>query len=204
MVKWEDGELITPAKVNEDGTITPAVYTGNTPINAHNLNKAQELVNIYEGTNITANTVEGYGTLEKVYGNANGVGTDVNLFDKDNIIAVSSLGLGGSGLYTRSDQKLIVVQIPQDDKNYTISFTKTNSGSRRYAFANEIPSDTTSTIYSLDMITNDTIGKIIKTVTNNDYKYLLLGLTTSDDVSDLKVQKGNIATKYTPFRIWKC
>lgn len=42
MVKWEDGELVTPAYVNEDCVIVPAVYAGKTPLNAHNLNKMQE------------------------------------------------------------------------------------------------------------------------------------------------------------------
>lgn len=42
MVEWEDGKLVSPAKVNEDGTITPAVYQGATPLSANNLNKMQE------------------------------------------------------------------------------------------------------------------------------------------------------------------
>lgn len=41
MVNWEDGILVSSAKVNEDGTITPAVYSGNTPLSAYNLNKMQ-------------------------------------------------------------------------------------------------------------------------------------------------------------------
>ena len=42
MIKWQDGTLVTPAHVNEDGTITPAVYSGNTPVSAYNLNKMQD------------------------------------------------------------------------------------------------------------------------------------------------------------------
>lgn len=41
MVKWEDGTLVSPAEVNSDGTITPAVYQGRTPLKAYNLNKMQ-------------------------------------------------------------------------------------------------------------------------------------------------------------------
>ena len=41
MVEWQDGTLVTPAYVNEDGTITPAVYEGVTPLSAYNLNKMQ-------------------------------------------------------------------------------------------------------------------------------------------------------------------
>ena len=42
MIKFKDGELVTPAKVNEDGSITPAVYSGETPISAYILNKMQD------------------------------------------------------------------------------------------------------------------------------------------------------------------
>lgn len=42
MVEWQDGTLVSPAYVNEDGTIIPAVYEGNTPLSAYNLNKMQE------------------------------------------------------------------------------------------------------------------------------------------------------------------
>ena len=41
MIEWQDGTLVSPAHVNEDGTITPAVYEGATPLAANNLNKMQ-------------------------------------------------------------------------------------------------------------------------------------------------------------------
>lgn len=41
-VKFEVGELVTPAKVNEDGTITPAVRKGTTPLSPFLLNQIQE------------------------------------------------------------------------------------------------------------------------------------------------------------------
>ena len=41
MIEWKDGKLVSQAIVNEDGTITPAVYEGNTPLSSYNLNKMQ-------------------------------------------------------------------------------------------------------------------------------------------------------------------
>lgn len=75
MIKWEDGELVTPAKINEDGTITPAVYSGKTPLSSYNLNKAQEITEFYRGTNIIAETIEGTGKIHKLFGNTEGIGT---------------------------------------------------------------------------------------------------------------------------------
>ena len=39
---FEEGTLVTPAKVNEDGTITPAVWEGKTPLTPHTLNLIQD------------------------------------------------------------------------------------------------------------------------------------------------------------------
>ena len=43
MIKWEDGEFVTPAKINEDGTITPAVYSGKMPLSSYNLKLKRSL-----------------------------------------------------------------------------------------------------------------------------------------------------------------
>lgn len=43
MVEWQDGIKISDAHVNEDGTITEAVYEGETPLCAANLNLMQEI-----------------------------------------------------------------------------------------------------------------------------------------------------------------
>lgn len=58
MIKWENGELISPAKVNEDGTITSAVYSGKTPLIAENLNLMQE--EILNETNSKIENLEKY------------------------------------------------------------------------------------------------------------------------------------------------
>ena len=59
MVVWKDGTLVTPAHVNEDGTITPAVYEGETPLSAELLNLMQKVdtksITLTKGTVITNN-----------------------------------------------------------------------------------------------------------------------------------------------------
>lgn len=45
-IPFENGTLVTPAKLNEDNTITPAVYEGTTPLTAHNLNLLQDNVEL--------------------------------------------------------------------------------------------------------------------------------------------------------------
>lgn len=41
-VNFQDGTLVTPATVNENGTITPAVYSGTTPVSKRTLNLMQD------------------------------------------------------------------------------------------------------------------------------------------------------------------
>lgn len=43
-IPFENGTLVTPAKLNDDNTITPAAYVGTTPLTAHNLNLLQDNV----------------------------------------------------------------------------------------------------------------------------------------------------------------
>lgn len=56
---FEEGTLVTPAKVNEDGTITPAVWEGNTPLTPHILNLMQDNIETainYHVTDIYSDT----------------------------------------------------------------------------------------------------------------------------------------------------
>lgn len=41
-INFEDGQLVNAGYVKEDGTIEEAVYEGNTPLSAFNLNKLQD------------------------------------------------------------------------------------------------------------------------------------------------------------------
>ena len=43
-ITFENGIQVSPARVNEDGTITPAQYEGNTPFSAHIMNLLQEKI----------------------------------------------------------------------------------------------------------------------------------------------------------------
>ena len=133
MFKWKDREYINPRKRvfknldtneilnleiqdDEDNIETDS----DTPLSAYCLNQAQqELVDdmskIYTGTNITADTIEGVGRINKVYGKTEEVGTgeksptnlyklecvcdDVNLFD----INDTEIRCFRSKQWTRSD-----------------------------------------------------------------------------------------------------
>ena len=43
-ITFENGIQVSPARVNEDGTITPAQYEGNTPFSAHIMNLLQSKI----------------------------------------------------------------------------------------------------------------------------------------------------------------
>lgn len=57
-INFENGTLVSPAIVNEDNTITPAQYEGNTPISAYMLNLMQD--NIEKGINARGTSCENY------------------------------------------------------------------------------------------------------------------------------------------------
>lgn len=56
-INWENGTLVTPAKVLEDNTIQDAIYECDTPLNAENLNKMDKgISDIYE-YGVTSNEI---------------------------------------------------------------------------------------------------------------------------------------------------
>lgn len=69
MVEWKDGTKVSDAYVDSNNNIVPAVYSGNTPLSAYNLNKMQQLIDVYRGNNITAKTAQGAGKIRKIFGN---------------------------------------------------------------------------------------------------------------------------------------
>ena len=69
MVEWKDGTKVSDAYVDSNNNIVPAVYSGNTPLSAYNLNKMQQLIDVYRNNYITAKTVEGAGKIRKIFGN---------------------------------------------------------------------------------------------------------------------------------------
>lgn len=63
-INFENGTLVSPAKVNENNTITPAVWEGNTPISAHTLNLLQN--NVEKGMDTLENNIgENINTLHR-------------------------------------------------------------------------------------------------------------------------------------------
>lgn len=140
------------------------------------------------------------------------VGDNVNLYDKDNEIVCNGIGIGSSGeLFSRSDQKLLIIPISQGKTNIAISFTKTFSHSLRYAFSNSIVENVNSEIFDADYVTDSTKTdvKVSKTITNNKYKYLLLSFIKSDNYPDLKIEYNSTPTSYSSYgqgsvKVTKC
>lgn len=121
-----------------------------------------------------------------------------NLFNKNNAIHIDGIGIGADGnMFSRADQRLYIVEITQKAEDITVSWTKTNSGSRKYALTNEIP-NMNSTLPNY-VATASTTGKLITTMQNNNYKYLVLSLTTSDNLDDLQIEYGSNATSYEAY-----
>lgn len=108
MVNWENTEYVNPRQRKMKDLETGKIYTfeiqddpdnilkqSQTPVRAENLNKMQtdlvdDMSKNYTGTNITANTVEGFGTINKLYGDTVQTGTG----DKspDNSYIIKSIG----------------------------------------------------------------------------------------------------------------
>lgn len=140
------------------------------------------------------------------------VGDNVNLYDKDNEIVCNGIGIGSSSeLFSRSDQKLLIIPISQGKTNIAISFTKTFSHSLRYAFSNSIVENVNSEIFDVDYVTDSTKTdvKVSKTITNNKYKYLLLSFIKSDNYPDLKIEYNSTPTSYSSYdqgsvKVTKC
>ena len=121
-----------------------------------------------------------------------------NLFNKNNASYIDGIGIGADGnMFSRTDQRLYIVEITQNTEDITISWTKTNSGSRKYALTNEIP-NMNSTLPNY-VTTASTTGKLITTMQNNNYKYLVLALTASDNLDDLQIEYGSNATSYEDY-----
>lgn len=56
-INWENGTLVTPAKVLEDNTIQDAIYECDTPLNAENLNKMDKGISDIYQYGITSNEI---------------------------------------------------------------------------------------------------------------------------------------------------
>ncbi len=123
-----------------------------------------------------------------------------NLYNKNKEIICNGVGIGANGeLFSRSDQKLLIIPISKLETNIAISFTKTFSYNLRYAFSNTIVENINSEIFNTDYIENSTTTniKVNKTIQNDDrHNYLLLGFTNKDNYSDLQVEYAKVVSSY--------
>ncbi len=137
--------------------------------------------------------------------NCNGMGAvkvtkcNKNIYNKNEEIICNGVGIGANGeLFSRSDQKLLIIPITKLETNIAISFTKTFSYNLRYAFSDTIVENTNSEIFNADYAENSTTTniKVNKIIQNNKHNYLLLGFTNKDNYSDLQVEYAKVVSSY--------
>ena len=137
--------------------------------------------------------------------NCNGMGSvkvtkcNKNIYNKNKEIICNGTGIGSSGeLFSRSDQKLLIIPISKLETNIAISFTKTFSYSLRYAFSDKIVENIDCKIFDTGYVENSTTIniKVNKTVQNNKHNYLLLSFTKKDIYPDLQVEYKKEVSQY--------
>ena len=224
MVNWKDRKYVNPRKrvfknMDTDEILNLEIQDdldnieeeSTTPLNAHNLNMAQQdllddMSKTYTGTNITGPTVEGYGTIHKLYGHTIEEGTgekspsnpyalkcvadDVNLYN-ENSSKVGSF-IDGSGAEVSGSGYLFINQIiiPTALK-YTMSYNEaTQNANVRFSYYNN------NTFLSRE-VGHD--NKHIFTIPANCTKIDVRVDTGVDYFKGLKLQKGSTATPYSPY-----
>lgn len=217
MVNWENTEYVNPRQRKMKDLETGKIYTfeiqddpdnivkqSQTPVRAENLNKMQtdlvdDMSKNYTGTNITANTVEGHGTINKSYGDTVQTGTgDKSL---DNPYKIECVG---DDINLLSDIEKVNASMGSGVDFYGISYFVQVEPSTDYMI-----SFTTSIGYQLSEYNKD--KTFIKQETKNfNTKFTTSANTyyikfrTNSLVSDfssvplIKLQKGAIATPYSP------
>lgn len=137
--------------------------------------------------------------------NCNGMGSvkvtkcNKNIYNKNKEIICNGVGIGSSGeLFSRSDQKLLIIPISKTKTNIVISLTKTFSYSLRYAFSDKIVENIDCKIFDTGYVENSTTIniKVNKTVQNNKHNYLLLSFTKKDIYPDLQVEYKKEVSQY--------
>lgn len=155
-----------------------------------------EKVKIVEGTEIGEYSKYGQGCVKVTKCNK-------NLYNKNKEIICNGVGVGANGeLFSRSDQKLLIIPISKLETNIAISFTKTFSYNLRYAFSDTIVENTNSEIFNADYVENSTTTniKVNKIIQNNKHNYLLLGFTNKDNYSDLQVEYKKEVSQYEEYQ----
>ena len=196
------GDTVNVMKAENSST----VLTGKTGANAKTLiimySKSSEetvtkqeildSIKIVEGTEVGEYSKHGQGCVKVTKCNK-------NIYDKNKEIICNGVGIGANGeLFSRSDQKLLIIPIYREEKNIAISFTKTFSYNLRYAFSDTIVENTNSEIFNADYVENSTTTniKVNKIIQNNKHNYLLLGFTNKDNYSDLQVEYAKVVSAY--------
>lgn len=218
MVNWENTEYVNPRQRKMKDLETGKIYTfeiqddpdnivkqSQTPVRAENLNKMQtdlvdDMSKDYTGTNITANTVEGFGTINKLYGDTVQTGTG----DKspDNPYKIECVG---DDINLLSDIEKVNASMGSGVDFYGITYFVQVEPSTDY-----IISFRTSTGYQLSEYNNDKTfikqeTKIFNTKFTTSANTYYIKFRTNSLVSDfssvplIKLQKGAIATPYSPY-----
>ena len=192
MFKWKDRKYINPRKrvfknmdTNEilnleiQDDLDNIAEESETPLNAHNLNQSQQdllddMSKTYTGTNITGPTVEGYGTIHKLWGHTieegSGEKSPTNPYTLrcvGDLINIPNTQLENSGIisengnnYENEPKRLRTIgYITLEAGNYTVSVNSIKQ-TRIAVFK-----------YGLQ---NDYIGNIDKNIFNNSLNFALM------------------------------
>lgn len=223
MINWKDRKYINPRKrvfknMDTDEILKLEIQDdpenieeeSETPLNAHNLNMAQQdlledMSKTYTGTNITAPTVEGYGTIHKLYGHTieegsgekspsnpytlRCVGDDVNLFNKNLHIELDGKYRHASNGQQINNTSVYGLKIPVNpNTDYILNADITNDNVTNLCFFNS-----EMTYLSGNNFTGN--DKIFQTP--NSCKYITVAI--SKNFTKLKLQQGLVATPYSPY-----
>lgn len=187
-----------------------------TPLNAHNLNQSQQdlldnMSKTYTGTNITAPTVEGYGTIHKLYGHTieegsgekspsnpytlRCVGDDVNLFNKSKEVKgqiITDTGATNNNAnWTRGDYISI-------KNNEVITLSCENKVNGQFIIAEYDSSKTFIKNNSYDFRNTAADNKYTIT-TSGATAYIILCFRNDLNMTNIKLQKGSTVTPYSPY-----
>lgn len=229
MINWKDRKYINPRKrvfknMDTDEILKLEIQDdpdnieeeSTTPLNAHNLNMAQQdlledMSKTYTGTNITAPTVEGYGTIHKLYGHTieegsgekspsnpytlRCVGDDVNLFNKSKEVKgqiITDTGATNNNAnWTRGDYISI-------KNNEVITLSCENKVNGQFIIAEYDSSKTFIKNNSYDFRNTAADNKYTIT-TSGATAYIILCFRNDLNMTNIKLQKGSTATPYSPY-----
>lgn len=194
-IPFENGTLVTPAKVNEDNTITPALYEGTTPLTSHNLNLLQdniesEIIN----SGVVINSTELTDDRKKVW-----LQKTKNLFDKNNKLVVNG-SPSSSMVFVISATKLSRSVILRCEPNSTYTISKIVTTAFAVASSEEFPVNNGK----ITVINTNHNAESITITTGENDKYLLIQymhtendtLTENEILNTLQVEQGSTATNY--------